>query len=356
MIELGIAVTIITLFTLLFLLIGGAFADRLSRRWLILGNDGVGAIVTAILAFLGWSGTLEVWHIYAAAAALGAAYAFLFPAYGAIITELLPADLLKEGNAARSLGGALARTIGPAAAGVVVAVWGPAAAFGVDALTFLFSFLLFLLARATAPPSADGTGLLRQVREGVSLVAGKPWLWMAILAYGVINITYGGQRGVMVPLFVQDVLHAGAATFGLVMAVHGAGQIIGGLLVAQLPVRRPGVGMYACEIVAGISTFAVGLLPSLPATLLMMAIMGIALSSSDTLFNLTVQRNVPAGLLGRVTSINLLVGGVLVPISPLAAALLMGAVGPAQTFVIAGAFAAGIALLLLFAAPTRSLR
>jgi len=114
--------------------------------------------------------------------------------------------------------------------------------------------------------------------------------------------------------------------------------------------------MYVFELVAGLATLVIGLVVWLPATLLSMAIMGAALSSSDTLFNIAIQRNVPQPLLGRVTSINFLVGSLFVPLSPLAAGALVDVAGAPASFVVAGIWAAGIALVLVFISPVRSLR
>jgi DHA3 family tetracycline resistance protein-like MFS transporter len=205
-------------------------------------------------------------------------------------------------------------------------------------------------------PTIAAAPILRQVREGISFVAATRWLWMALVALTFINLSYGGQIGVMNPLFVRDTLHAGAATFGAVTAAFGVGRIVGGFVLPQLRIARPGVAMYVFEAIAGLATLAIGLIVWLPATLVGMALMGLALSSSDTLFETMIQRNVPRELLGRVTSVNFFVGSLFVPLSPLVAAALVDLAGPAATFVIAGVWAAAIALLLLFISPVRVLR
>ena len=355
-VQLGIAVTLAGVSTLVFLLVGGAIADRASRRRIILTSDLVGALVTGAIAALAFFGQLRIDHLYVGALILGGTSAFRFPAYTAIITELVPADLLTEANAARTLGGALGRTAGPIAAGLVVAYAGTPLAFGIDALTFVFSFVAFLAAHPTAKPAAATAPILTQVREGISFVASTRWLWMALVALTFINLSYGGQIGVMTPLFVRDTLHAGAATFGAVTAAFGLGRVVGGFVLPQLKIARPGVGMYVFEMIAGIATLAVGLVVWLPATFVSMALMGLALSSSDTLFETLIQRNVPRELLGRVTSVNFFVGSLFVPLSPLLAGALVDIASPAMTFVIAGLWAAGIAALLLIISPVRALR
>jgi MFS family permease len=354
--QLGVAVTIAGLSSIAFLLLGGVIADRVSRRQIILTSDVVGAVVTTGVALLAATGALRVEHLYVAGLLLGATFAFLFPAYTAVVAELVPSDLLTEANAARQLALATARTAGPIAAGVVVAYAGTPQAFAIDALTFVFSFLTYRIASPTASPMSAPEPILRQVRDGIAFVASTRWLWMALLAFTFINLSYGGQIGVMTPLLVRDDLRAGAATFGFVTAAFGVGRIVGGVVLPQLPITRPGVAMYVFEVVAGVSCLLIGLVVWLPATLVGMAVMGYALSSSDTLFNAVIQRNVPQPLLGRVTSINFLVGSLFIPLSPLAAAAIIDLGGAAMSFIVAGIWAAGIALVLLFISPVRELR
>lgn len=355
-VELGIAVTLAGVSSLVFILLGGSLADRLSRRRIILACDAIGAVTTGLVALLAATGALRVEHMYVAASVNGTVFAFLFPAYTAVIAELVPSDQVIEANAVRTLGIATARTAGPIVAGIVVAFSGTPLAFAVDALTFAVSFLTYLAAAPTPRPAPVDATLLRQVREGLAFVASTRWLWMALVALTFINLSYGGQVGVMTPLLVRDALGAGAATFGAVTAAFGIGRIVGGVLLPQIHIARPGVAMYLFEALAGAATLAIGLVVALPMTLVGMAIMGGALGCSDTLFAAAIQRNVPAALLGRVTSINFLVASLFVPLSPLMAGALVDAAGPAMSFVVAGVWAAGIALVLVFISPVRALR
>ena len=134
--QLGIAVALNTATSIVFLLLGGAIADRLPRRGLILASDALGGSVVATIAALSAIGQLRIEHVYMGSVALGAADAFLGPAYSAIISELVPGEILRAGNAARLLGRSLARIVGPTAGGVIVVLVGPASAFGIDAITF----------------------------------------------------------------------------------------------------------------------------------------------------------------------------------------------------------------------------
>ena len=349
--QLGIAVGINTATSVAFLLLGGAIADRLPRRTLILASDLVGGIVVALVALLSAGGQLRIEHVYVAAVALGAAEAFLSPAYNAIIAELVPGNVLRAGNATRLLGRSLARIAGPLIGGLVVAFAGPAAAFGVDALTFAFSFGTLLLAKPSRAAAATAAPLLREIRDGVGFVFSVPWIWTTILYFMLVNVAYAGQSGVMTPLLVRDTLGGGAGVFGLISGAYGVGTIVASVAVAQLATRRPGRLLYAFELLAALGVLGIGLVPTLPSIVALIALTGVGLSSSTVIWQAMLQRHVPERMLGRVSSIDLLGNSVINPAAPLAAAAFVGAFGPPSTFVIAGVYATVLASIGLVASP-----
>jgi len=351
--QLGIAVALDTLSSIAFLLVGGAVADRVARRILILTSDLVGGCVVAALAFLSATGQLRIEHVYLARILLGAADAFLRPAYTAIIADLVPADVLRAGNAARLLGRSLARIIGPSAGGIAVALGGPALAFGINALTFVFSFATLLLASPARRAVASSVSLLRDIREGFGYVFSVKWLWTTTLYFMVVNVAYAGQPGVMTPLLVRDVLLSNAETFGVIMSAYGVGSILASVVIAQLGIRRPGKVMFAFELLAGVAALAIGLFPTLPAVVVSMALIGAGLASSTVIWEALLQRHVPERMLGRVSSIDLLGNSLINPMAPLAAAALVGSIGPASTFVVAGVYAVLLASFGFIASPVR---
>ena len=349
--QLGVAVGINTATSVAFLLLGGAVADRFPRRVLILASDLLGGCVVAVIALLSAAGQLRVEHVYIAAVGLGAADAFQSPAYSAIIADLVPANILRGGNAARLLGRSLARIVGPTVGGLVVALAGPAPAFGIDALTFLFSFATLLLANPPRRAITAQASILREIRQGFAYVFSLPWLWTTNLYFMLVNVAYAGQSGVMTPLLVRDDLGGGAEMYGTITAAYGVGTIVASFVVAQLILRHPGRPMFAFELLAGLSVLAIGLVPTLPAVVALMALVGVGLSSSTVIWQAMLQRHVPERMLGRVSSIDLLGNSVINPIAPIAAAALVGSIGPAGTFVVAGAYAIAFALVGLVASP-----
>jgi len=302
--QLGITIAIETVTAVAFLLLGGAVADRIQRRTLILASDALAGCVLATVAALSVSGALRVEHLYVAAAALGAAQAFLSPAFSAIIAELVPGDILRAGNAARLLSRSAARIAGPTVGGLVVALVSPAAAFGIDALTFLFSFGTLLLAHPDERTAAPSTSIVADIREGFGYVVRYRWLWTTTIYFMLVNVAYAGQSGVMTPLLVRDTLAGDARVFGFVNSAYGVGTIVAGIAVAQLTARRPGRVMFAFEMLAALGVLAIGLVPTLPVVLLAMVVMGVALASSTVIWQSLLQRLVPTHVLGRVTSID----------------------------------------------------
>jgi len=353
--QLGIAVALETATSVAFLLLGGAIADRIQRRTLILASDAVGGCVVALLAVLSASGALRIEHVYVAAVALGAAEAFLAPAYTAIIADLVPNEILRAGNAARLLTRSIARIAGPTVGGLVVALVSPAAAFGIDALTFLFSLGTLLLAHPDRRVPAPSGSIVADIREGFGYLFSYRWLWTTTIYFMVVNVAYAGHPGVMTPLLVRDTLGGDARMFGLLMAAYGVGTVVASVGVAQLVTRRPGRVMFAFEILAALTVVAVGLEPTLPVVVASFVLMGVALSSSTVIWQAMIQRLVPARVLGRVTSIDLLGNSVINPLAPLIAAALIAAVGPPATFLIAGIYALGLVAFTVLVSPLRDL-
>lgn len=353
--QLGITVAIETVAAVAFLLLGGAVADRWQRRTLILASDAVAGAVVSILAVLSASGTLRIEHIYVAAVFLGAAEAFLSPAFNAIIAELVPPEILRAGNAARLLSRSAARIAGPTVGGLVVAFISPAAAFAIDALTFAFSFGTLLFARPDRRSIAPASSIVAEIREGFGYVFRYRWLWTTTAYFMLVNVAYAGQSGVMTPLLVRDTLGGDARVFGFVNSAYGVGTIVAGIVVAQLAMRRPGRVMFAFELLAALSVLAVGLSPTLPVLLGAMALMGVSLASSTVIWQSLLQRRVPAQVLGRVSSIDLLGNSVINPLAPLIAAALIEPIGPAGTFVAAGGYALALVIVAVIASPLRDM-
>jgi MFS family permease len=338
--ELGALASIFTGSSLVFLLLGGAIADRVPRRRLIVITELASGLISGSIALLGYAGALQIWHLYVGVALFGAATSFSVPAIGALIPELVPEEILVPGNAIRGMSRQASRTGGPVIGGLLVALAGPAAAFAFDALTFFVSALAVLLIRARSIlASKASTSILADIREGFAFVFATQWLWVTIFGWSLINAGFIAAFVVGLPLLVTKTLGMGAVAFGFITAAMGVGEAVGAALISQVRVRRVGLAIYLFGVMSGVGLLVYGLAPTLPGALIAGWILGFSFVCFGVLWESALQRHVPRQMLGRVTSVDWFGGGLLGPVAPIAGALIIEAYGPPALFTVAGAVA-----------------
>jgi MFS family permease len=323
------------------MLFAGVLVDRLPRRLVVLGADLSRGLSVAAIAGLTVVHALAVPELIAISAVIGLGDAFFYPAYSAIVPEVLPAELLTQGNAFNScsqvLGGALA---GPAIAGVLIAAFGAAAAFGADAASFLVSAACLAAMRPVPAPASTGARLLADAKEGLRWVRHQPWLWYGLWAGGVLNLAAFSPATVLAPLLVRDILHESAVAYGLVFAVAGAGGGVAALVTGHLGAPRHIVTITwaawgtACLAVLGLS-FA----PDVFAVAAFLALTIAMLTVGNLLWHTTMQKLVPAQILGRASSVDWLFSLCLTPLGVLAGGVLATSIGVRETFLLGGAIA-----------------
>ena len=353
--ELGAFVSAFTGASLVFLLIGGAVADRVPRRTLIIVTELASGVTVGTMAILGFAGVLEMWHLYVSAAVFGGASAFSVPALGAIIPELVPEEILVAGNAVQGLSRQGARVGGPVVGGLLVATAGPAAAFAFNTLTFFLSAGAVALTRARPLASEARPSILREIREGFAFVFSVQWLWVTIFGWALIVAAFIGAIAVALPLLVTTVLGGGAEMYGFISAAVGVGEAIGATAIAQVRIRRTGLVMYLFGTLSGVAFFVYGLVPTVPGALVASAIQGLSFACFGILWVTALQVHVPRRLLGRVTSVDYFGGTLLAPVAPIGAAFLAQSQGPAFVFIVAGAITVVLTLAALLLPSIRDL-
>jgi MFS family permease len=353
--ELGTLVSLYSGSSLVFLLIGGAVADRVPRRTLIVVTELGGGLIVGIVAILGFAGAIQIWHLYVTYALFGAASAFSVPALGAIIPELVPEEILVPGNAVQGLSRQGARIGGPVVGGLLVATAGPPAAFAFDAVTFFLSAGAVALTRARPLVAEVGRSILGEIREGIGFVFSVQWLWVTIFGWSLIVAAFIGAVVVALPLLVTTVLGGGAEMYGFISAAVGVGEAIGATVIAQVRIRRTGLAMYLFGTLSGVAFFVYGLVPTVPGALVASAINGLSFACFGVLWVTALQVHVPRRLLGRVTSVDYFGGTLLAPLAPIGAAFLAQSQGPAFVFIVAGAITVVLTLAALLLPSIREL-
>lgn len=326
----------------LLVLVGGAVVDRVPKRLIMLASDATRGLAVAVIAALVAAGKADLLALVVMALVFGTADAFFFPASTAITPELVPDDLLVGASALNNTSTQLAQIlIGPAIGGLIFGLAGPSLGFGIDAVTFAVSAacLLAIAARpAAAPP---GEQPLRAVMEGFRYCRSQRWLWVSILAAGLGNFVAFSPLTALIPLLVKNTLHQDGVALGLVFAAGGLGGVTASVVLGHRGTpRNRVVHLWLGWGLSGFGVLGLGLAPDvwLAAGI---AFVTYGLDSYGTvLWNPLLQQEVPPAMLGRVASVDYLLGLGLSPLGLVAAGAVAQAFGTRVTLIVAGAITA----------------
>jgi DHA3 family tetracycline resistance protein-like MFS transporter len=337
----GIAMTVPTVACLL---IGGAVSDRYDRRLVMLSADAVRGVLLAAVATLALTGSLRLWQLLVIVVFYGAATAFFNPASDALVPELLPADALAQANSLDQLIRPLAlRLGGPALGGLMVGAFGTGAAFGFDAASFGVSIaaLLSISPARVSVSSGDVRSVGSEIGAGLRYVRSHAWLWATLVSAAIAYLLFMGPTEVLLPYIVKNRLADGAGDLGLIFAAGGLGSLACAAAVGQLGLpRRTLAFMYATWTVATLAIAGYGIARSLWGLMLASVLFNTLETAGTIAWATAKQRHVPAGLLGRVSSLDWLISIGLLPVSYALTGPVSAAVGLRTTLVGAGVLGA----------------
>jgi MFS family permease len=300
--ALGIVVALQTLPVLLLAPYGGVIADRVDKRRMMIALQCAMGVQALVLGLLTISGEVQVWQIGALALLLGVNNAFENPARQSFMLEMVGAEHLRNAVSLNSVLVNVARAIGPAVAGVLIATVGDGVCFLVNAASFVAVVAsLVTLDRSALRPTEPAPRARGQLREGLRYVRSTPELAVPLLMMGVVGcLTYEFQ--VSLPVMASRGLHAGATGFGFMTASMGAGAVLGGLLMAA----RGKTGLRPLVLAASLFGVAMSLAtiaPSLELELLALALAGATSITFMSTGNSTLQLTAAPEMRGRVMSL-----------------------------------------------------
>jgi MFS family permease len=300
--ALGIIVALQTLPVLLLAPYGGVIADRMDKRRLMIMLQSAMGLQALALGILTVTGAVTVWEIGVLAALLGLNNAFENPARQSFMLEMVGGDYLRNAVTLNSVLVNVARTIGPAIAGILIATLGEGICFLVNAGSFVaVVFSLITLNRSALAPTTPAPRARGQLREGVRYVRGTPGLAFPLLMMAVVGcLTYEFQ--VSLPVMASQGLHAGATGYGFMTAAMGVGAVIGGLLVAAK--GRTGTAQLTVAVTAfGVMMALATIAPSLPFELAALALAGASSIAFMSTGNSTLQLRAQPNMRGRVMAL-----------------------------------------------------
>jgi hypothetical protein len=338
---------------LLFGLIGGVYADRLDRQWLMVGCDLLRALPVAGLALLDLSVPGALWWLGAVAFWVGALDSFFQPALQASLPLLAPEpQRLQAANAWLDVTRRLALALGPAATGGLLALLPLPAFFALDAATFAGSgAVLLALGRGYAwkPRSRPPSSLLSQVREGAVDAWSNRTLRYGLAQNALWNLGTTPALSVGAALIVKDELGAGPEWFGYVTAAYGVGNVTMNLLMTRLEVRHTARMLHLGALVAGIGWMLFSQTTHAGLLLVVTALTAASGPMADLMLLRLIQTEFASERIGRVFSLRFTVSRTAQALGLASAVPLYGWLGPRTAIAIGAGALTVFALLRLLA-------
>ena len=322
---------------LLFLLVGGVYADRVDRRRLLMATMSSMMVFAAVLAALTYFEVVNVWHVFVLSLLSGTALSMAAPAYLAFVHDLVGRRDLQNAIALNSAQFNLSRIVGPSLAGLVIGPIGLAGCFGLNSLSYLAAIGALFLIRVRVPPREASPPLWQSLMDGLRYVRQRPRV-QALLVLTTLISVLAMPYATLLPIIARDVLGLNASGLGYLFAAGGLGAVVGAMSLAFRDLfRHRGAYLLGCVIVAGIGTMTLGLAGTIPVAVAGLVAISFAATSSIALMNTLLQELAHDEMRGRVLGMYGLAFMGTFPIGNLLAGTLAGLLSASATLAITGA-------------------
>lgn len=328
-----------------FLLLGGIWADRVSRKWLLVMGDVTTGTAQAATAALFLTGHAAVWAVAALQVLFGTASAFTRPANIGLLPQAVAREHLQTANALRTLGSNTMQIAGPAIGAAIVVTANPGWALVADAASFFISGGLRAQLRIASADRPQRSHFLTELREGWTEFRARTWVWTMVSSFGLFQLTLFPTLLVLGPVVAKQHL-GGAGAWGAILAFQAAGAVFGGLLALRVRFKRP---LFASALVMLPTALMLALL-GVPAPIWLLCSASLfattCLLCGDVVWQSTFQQHVPEHLISRISSFDWLGSVALNPIGYALIGPLASRIGVAETLYLAAGINAAVSLTL----------
>jgi MFS family permease len=339
----------------LFLAVGGVWADRLPRQLVMMASDAVRAIVQALIALAFFAGDAHVWELAAASAVFGFAGAFFNPASTGLIPSIVATEHLQEANALLGLSRGILEVSGPAVAGVIVATLGFGVVYAVDSASFIASFVCLAAMRLPAViERMAGQSMVAEAREGLRVILERRWMVAGLVCDLVTNVA-------LAILFVLSAAivkahFGGVRDWGFLVTAGAVGGLVGSAAAIRFKPSRPLLVAYVLAFIIPLQLLAY--VPPLPlvALLLGSAALFWQITLGNAFWVTMEQQYVPGEALARVDSLLWLGSLIVFPIGLATAGPIAAAIGTRATLIGAAAISTAALVGVLSVREVRELR
>jgi MFS family permease len=337
-----------------FLLVGGVFADRLPRRAVMLAADVARMAVQAATAALLLSHTARIWELVVLQALAGAGTAFFNPASTGLTPMTVSAGRLQEANALRGMSMASMQFVGPALAGILIVAVGPGYALAIDAASFGVS--AFYLARLHLPPhvSLPPQSFARDLLDGWREFTARTWVWLSVVNFSLGNMMSSVWL-VLAAVWIKNG-HGGAGAWTAILVVSSIGALAAGATALRLKPRRPLLLGVIAVIPNAAPLIVLALKLPWPILVVTALVTGFGNMLFNTLWETTLQQHIPPVSLSRVSAYDWFGSLLGDPIGLALAGVVAAAIGMSRTLWIAAAVTLVTSAAMLAAPSVRHLQ
>ncbi len=316
--------------------IGGTLADHLDRRRLLVWTQGSSALLAAMLGLLTVSGHVAIGQVLAIATLLGVVNAFDVPTRQSFVVEMVGREDLPNAIALNSSAVNLARALGPALAGVLVAAVGEGLCFLLNAISFA-AVIGALLAMRLEPRRTRGElAPLRAIADALGFVRANSSVRAVLVLLGLVSVV-GMPYAVLMPIFADRVLGGGSATMGMLLAATGVGALSAALLLAvRASARGLGRWIAGSAIGFGVALFAFSVSRSIPLSTVVLLATGFCMMTQMAASNTLLQVLTPDSLRGRIMAFYSMMFMGMAPFGALGAGLSAQHLGAPATVAVGG--------------------
>jgi MFS family permease len=309
--QLGLVRGVQAIPTLLLSPIAGSAADRYSRKTQMLIAQVVDGLLYAWVAVMIITGDIQPWHVYLTSLGLATVQAFQLPSRSSMVSDSVPAGRLTNAMGLNAVVFNSARSAGPALAGVLIAFYGTAASYSVQALFYLLATIWTIMLRpeqrrsASAEKSRSGHG----ESFGQSILEGWKFSWRNYeVRVGLLVVSFAMFLLIpfttLLPVFARDILQVGARGQGILLTCMGIGALFSSVLVAFLGDRMPrGLFMIGGVALYGILLVIFSASTSFALSMALMFMIGLCHVTSHALIQIVIQAYSPSEFRGRTMAI-----------------------------------------------------
>jgi MFS family permease len=352
--DLGFVLAARTTPLVVFLLVGGIWADRLPRNKVMVGSSLASGATQGAIAALLLTGHAQLWQLLALSTLNGTSAAFFYPASAGIVPQTVAPDQLQQANALLRLALNSANVLGAALGGLIVGVSSPGWAIAVDAATFTLGAVFIGAMRLPASLRLEVASFARELKEGWNEFRSRTWLWAIVLQFSFLVAAGNGVIGVLGP--VQADTHFGRLAWGAVLACLAAGLIAGGLTMLRFRPERM-LLVATCGVLLHAPFLALLGIPGPVASIAAAAFaLGFGIEVFAVCWDTTMQQQIPGEKLSRVSSYDALGSIGLLPVGQAAIGPIADALGTRATIVGASVVSLLVTLPVFGVRDVRELR